>query len=268
VRELVCSPLNQPTRLLCLYLRYWADTTARRLVDPRPLSLRLWRRLDRAVFGGDAHSGYRPPFIMSSMTSNAPDNLPISTQPGSITIARHGQPDADRSTRLDWRGYEDWWDHIYQPASLVAGQQPPKDLVAVAGDANTIFASTLIRAIETAKAAAPGRDIIIDDCLIEAELPPPVWPGRFQAKTWGVFARCSWWMGNARGRECRADAELRAAAAVDLLTDAAKKGPVLACAHGWFNRMMRPPLKRSGWVCVYDGGDTYWSFRRYEYRSD
>jgi broad specificity phosphatase PhoE len=202
------------------------------------------------------------------MTLSTSDNLPNSTQPGSITIARHGQPDADRSTRLDWRGYEDWWDNTYQPASLVAGQQPPAALVAAANGANTIFASTLVRAIETAKAAAPGRDLVIDKRLIEAELPPPEWPGRFQAKTWGVFARCSWWLGHARGRESRAEAEVRAVAAVDLLTEAAKSGPVLACAHGWFNRMMRPPLKRAGWKCVEDGGDTYWSFRRYEYRSD
>ena len=28
---------------------------------------------------------------------------------GSIVIARHGQPHADRSVRIDQRGYRDWW---------------------------------------------------------------------------------------------------------------------------------------------------------------
>ena len=46
----------------------------------------------------------------------------------------------------------------------------------------------------------------------------------------------------------------------------AQSGPVLACAHGWFNRMMRPHLREAGWQCIRDGGDTYWSYRQYEYR--
>jgi hypothetical protein len=28
--------------------------------------------------------------------------------------------------------------------------------------------------------------------------------------------------------------------------------------------MLRPALQRRGWVCVRDGGDWYWSWRRYE----
>jgi hypothetical protein len=39
---------------------------------------------------------------------------------------------------------------------------------------------------------------------------------------------------------------------------------VVLCAHGWFNRMMRPVLKSQGWREVEDHGDRYWSYRRYE----
>ena len=195
--------------------------------------------------------------------------LPIMTQadrrPGSIFIARHGRPDANREAWLDWRGYEDWWDNLYQPASLVAGQTPPPDLVEAARTAHTVFASTLRRAIETAEAIAPERELVIDPVFVEAELPPPALPGRFMAKTWGVFARCSWGLGHARGRESRPDAEVRAGQAVERLTQAAADGPVVLCAHGWFNRMMRPHLKARDWRCVRDGGDTYWSWRQYEY---
>tara|TARA_R110000868_G_scaffold58183_5_gene179813 strand:- start:21225 stop:21827 length:603 start_codon:yes stop_codon:yes gene_type:complete len=192
--------------------------------------------------------------------------LPSPSQPGPITIARHGKPDADRSAVLDWRGYEVWWDGSYQPAGLVAGQTPPDILVTTAAAANIVFASTLQRAIETARAVAPGRELVIDACFVEAELPPPAMPGRFMAKTWGVFARCSWWMGFSRGRESRKDAEKRAALAALTLVEAARSGPVLLCAHGWFNRMMRPHMRALGWHCVRDGGDNYWSSRRYEYR--
>lgn len=188
-----------------------------------------------------------------------------SSGPGLITIARHGRPDANRELRMGWRGYEDWWDNTYQPASLAAGQSAPERLVQAAEDAHIVFASTLPRAIETAQAAAPGRELTVDACFVEAELPPPVMPGQFMAKTWGVFARCSWWMGNARGRESRLEAELRAVMAVATLIEAAQTGPVLACAHGWFNRMMRPHLREAGWRCVHNGGDSYWSCRQYRY---
>lgn len=187
-------------------------------------------------------------------------------RPGLITIARHGKPDANRETRLDWRGYEDWWDNTYQTAGLSEGQDAPARLKTAAAEAYTVFASTLRRSIETAEAAAPGRELMIDANFIEAELPPPAMPGIYMAKTWGVFARCSWWLGFARGRESRSEAEARAAMAVATLIDAAQEGPVLACAHGWFNRMMRPHLKAAGWHCIHDGGDTYWSCRQYEYR--
>jgi broad specificity phosphatase PhoE len=128
-----------------------------------------------------------------------------------------------------------------------------------------VFASTLPRAIRTAEAAAPDKDIVADPVFIEAPLPPPHVPGKRDADAWGVWARISWWMGNSHGEESRQGAELRAEAAAATLTARALRGEnVLLCAHGWFNRMMRPVLKAQGWRCVYDGGDAYWSWRRYE----
>ena len=65
--------------------------------------------------------------------------------------------------------------------------------------------------------------------------------------------------------ETRRQAEVRAEAAVATLTAQALRGQnVLLCAHGWFNRMMRPVLKAQGWREVEDLGDKYWSYRRYE----
>ncbi len=185
---------------------------------------------------------------------------------GRITVARHGQPDANREARMGWRGYIDWWDNIYQPASLVAGQSAPERLLQAAAEADTVFASTLPRAIETAQSAAPGRELVIDPVFVEAELPPPSLPGTYMAKTWGVFARCSWWFGFSRDRESRFEAEARAAMAAARLVEAAQSGNVVLCAHGWFNRMMRPHIKKAGWYPVHDGGDGYWSCRQYEYR--
>lgn len=183
-----------------------------------------------------------------------------------ITIARHGQPDLNRFVKLNWREYEDWWVQ-YDLAGLKPGQIPPESLKAEAAAAKTLFASTLRRAIETARAAAPDRDLVIDARFVEAPLPPPPMAGKFDARTWGVFARCSWWLGFHRGRESRQEAELRAEGVAEFLIEAAQSGPVVLFAHGWFNRMIRPHLKARGWRCVRDGGDWYWSWRRYELKN-
>lgn len=185
------------------------------------------------------------------------------TGPGYITIARHGEPDANRQERVDWKNYERWWDN-YDLAGLKAGQAAPESLIREVEGARVIYASTLRRAIETAETACLGRKFDVNSIFVEAPLPPPRMAGRFPARTWGVFARCSWWLGFSRGKESRSQAERRAEQAADLLVQAAQSGPVVLFAHGWFNRMLRPALKRRGWSCVRDGGDGYWSYRRYE----
>ncbi len=187
-------------------------------------------------------------------------------RPGSIVIARHGRPKGDRTVRVDWRGYEDWWAQ-YDRDGLAEGQTPPDNLIEAAREADVIFASTLTRAIETAQAVVGGKPITQDEIFIEAPLPPPrIW-GKRTPRVWGVWARASWWLGNARGQETRRESELRAeAAAATLMARALRGENVVLFAHGWFNRMMRPVLLRAGWKCVEDGKDGYWSFRRYEYR--
>ena len=39
---------------------------------------------------------------------------------------------------------------------------------------------------------------------------------------------------------------------------------IFVAGHGWFNRMLRPALKRRGFKCTEDHGDLHWSYRRYE----
>jgi len=130
-----------------------------------------------------------------------------------------------------------------------------------------IFSSNILRAIETAQAVANGRPIHQDPVFAEAPLPPPrIW-GQRRPRHWGVLARISWWLGVSFAEESRQQAEQRAEAAVATLTARALRGEtVILLAHGWFNRMMRPVLKRQGWVETENHGDDYWCFRRYERR--
>jgi len=202
------------------------------------------------------------------MTTMAPTETTLdrrlAARIGSITIVRHGRPDVDRGVRIDQHGYREWWAG-YDRADLHPDQFAPEALKTLGQQADIIFASTLPRAIRTAEAVAGGREIITDPVFIEAPLPPPPLWGRHSPSAWGVWARAAWWMGRHEGGESREQAELRAEAAVATLTSQALRGRnVVLCAHGWFNRMMRPVLRRQGWREVEDGGDGYWAFRRYE----
>lgn len=187
-------------------------------------------------------------------------------KPGWITLARHGKPALDRSQRIGWRDFVDWW-AAYDAGGLEPGQTPPASLCLAAAEADAIYASTLRRAVETAQAVADGRPFDQDPVFVEAPLPPPPLPGRYLPSTWGVFSRISWWCGASRDQESRRMAELRAeAAAATLLARALRGENVLVLGHGWFNRMLRPALRRHGFHCVADGGDGYWGMRRYERR--
>ncbi len=201
------------------------------------------------------------------MTTKAPNATLDRRSPawiGSIVIARHGRPHADRAVLIDREGYRAWWAG-YDRAGLYPGETPPAGLLAHANAADLIFASTLQRAIHTAQMVAGGRNIIKDCVFEEAALPPPPIGGKRRPGVWGVWARAAWLLGASDGLESRRQAELRAEAAVATLTAQALRGQnVLLCAHGWFNRMMRPVLARQGWREVENGGDAYWSYRRYE----
>ncbi|MGQ0531983.1 MAG: phosphoglycerate mutase family protein [Caulobacteraceae bacterium] len=183
---------------------------------------------------------------------------------GAIVIARHGKPHADRKVRVDHHGYRDWWAG-YDRAGLHPDEKPPEELLKLAEASDVIFASTLPRALHTAQMVAGGRQIISDPVFVEAPLPPPPIWGKRSPRAWGVWARVAWWMGRHEEGETRKEAEVRAEAAVATLTAQALRGQnVLLCAHGWFNRMMRPILRTQGWREVEDGGDSHWSYRRYE----
>lgn len=185
------------------------------------------------------------------------------TAPGWIVIARHGRPDCDRTVKLTWDQYIDWWS-AYDRTGLKAGQTPPNHLIEHGRNADVVFASTLPRAIRTAEAVAAGKPVVTDAVFVEAPLPPPPIPGTRSPRAWGVWARTAWWLGRAAGQESRQQAELRAEAAAATLTARALRGEnVLLCAHGWFNRMMRPVLKAQGWREVENRGDSHWSHRRY-----
>ena len=197
-----------------------------------------------------------------------PDTTSTGRKRGPIIISRHGRPALDRTAgpRLNWKEYRDWWER-YEIGPLADDQDAPDALKQVVADADTVFASARLRAQQTAAKAAPHLQALYDPVFNEAPLPPPLLPGvRYLPKTWNVLARAVWLNGHALDGESVKEARLRAASAAAKLDEASSEGKVYLAAHGWFNRMIRPEMKKLGWKCAFDGGDAYWSFRVYEFK--
>lgn len=197
-----------------------------------------------------------------------PETTSAAPARGPIIISRHGRPalNRDAGPKLAWTDYVDWWAK-YEAGPLEKGQAPPDRLMQIVKDADVVFASSRLRAQQTAAMALPHKPAGHDPVFNEAPLPPPKLKG-FKAlpKTWNVLARTAWLAGHHLGDETSAEARLRARIAALRLHEASAQGKVYLAAHGWFNRMLRPELRRLGWICVEDGGDRYWSYRVYQYR--
>ena len=202
-----------------------------------------------------------------SEPATPPVAVSASARPGAIILARHGEPALSRKCLISASQYRDWWAR-YEVGGLLAGQTPPAALVVAAQGAGAIYASTRLRARETAAAVAGEREVMVDALFIEAPLPPPKLPEWFRLppKYWGVVARFWWHVFNHHdGQETRLQAEARAEqAAQALIARAATGQDVLVFAHGYFNHMVGARLKADGWRLVHNQGFKYWSQRRYE----
>ena len=186
-----------------------------------------------------------------------------------LIICRHGKPALSKKVRLNWLGYKDWWAK-YDEGGLDKKQKIPKRVVKLARDADIVLSSTLIRAVESATLAAGRAPDEQWPELVEAALPPPNFGWYMTGpRQWGTIARISWWLGFSGGQETRREAEKRAELTAEKLTEVASDGKlVFVAAHGWYNRMLKQPLRRRGWTLVASFGDRHWCHRRYERLSD
>ncbi len=197
------------------------------------------------------------------------DQVLAQDKPGSsglITLARHGEPALSRKVCFNSAAYGQWW-ALYEEGGLKPGQAPPPALIETGRRAGTVIASTRRRSIETAQAVCEGRAFATDPLFIEAPLPPPPWPSwiRMKPSHLGFFARFWWWFfDHHAGQESRAQAEIRADQAADLLIELSADGQeVLVLAHGFFNWMIARALTKKGLSKLIDEGHGYWSVKRF-----
>lgn len=184
------------------------------------------------------------------------------TELGSISLARHGKPTVRRRGWSGFGGFNVWW-AAYEESGLNPKSKPPQNLKDVAVEAEVLYVSPKPRARETMAAVAGTREAEVMDLFLEAPLPAPPLPLYFPISVWWVLARLYWWIGFHGHFENRKDTDARALSAADHLIEAARRGDVLVCAHGWFNRMIGRELKARGWRLDYNGGDGYWGWRKY-----
>ncbi|WP_333611618.1 histidine phosphatase family protein [Brevundimonas bullata] len=206
---------------------------------------------------------------VASTPSEAPSAAQATPALGAIILARHGEPALSRKCLITSDEYRDWWGR-YEVGGLRAGQTPPQTLLSAAEGAGAIYASSRLRAQETARAVARDREVLVDALFIEAPLPPPHFPSwiKLSPRYWGVISRFWWHVFNHHeGQETRAEAEVRADQAARILIARASEGQdVLVLAHGYFNHMVGQKLKFHGWHLAENQGFKYWSQRRFEKR--
>jgi broad specificity phosphatase PhoE len=204
--------------------------------------------------------------MAGALTAEAPATS-ARPRPGTITLARHGEPALSRKVKLSAEEYRDFWAR-YEIGGLLPGQTPPTMLAGFVDQCSVLVASTRLRAIESAQALAKGRSFAQEALLVEAPLPPPPLPAwvRLSPKLWGFFSRVWWWFFNHHaGGESRAEAEVRADAAAAKLADLATSGEdVVVLAHGFFNVLIGRALRKRGWRMTLREGYKYWSTRRFE----
>lgn len=188
-------------------------------------------------------------------------------RPGTITLARHGEPAISRKVRLSSREYREFWAR-YETMGLLPGQAPPTHLVGFVEGCDVLISSTRLRAVESAQAVARGRNFVREELLIEAPLPPPRWPSwiKLSPRIWGFLARFHWWFFNHhQGEETRRQSEARADQAAARLEAMADSGQnVVVLAHGFFNILIGRALLKRGWRRTLREGYKYWSTRRFE----
>jgi len=184
-----------------------------------------------------------------------------------ITLVRHGPSAVASSARIGASAFRQFIE-AEDNAGIVAAPAPPPSLRADAAAAGVLVSSNLRRAIESARALAPTRDIVMDAIFREAPVPTDLWgPVRLRPTQWGVVARILWYLGWSGGVEALAEVKERAGVGAARLAELAHAhGSVMLVAHGIINLGLARELRRHGWSGPRVPGFGHWASTRYRYK--
>lgn len=171
-----------------------------------------------------------------------------------VLLIRHGRSShvhegwLDRETFLRWR-------EAYEAAGI--DDAPPENVRDLVANSMLVAASDSRRAIESAKALAPDREVVTSDLFRELELHPPSL-GRLVLPMWGwLIAFIFRWVAGG-GRMSAAERER-----VDQAAEWIEQQPhdsIAIVTHGTFRRALAPALIARGWRKVeFARGHRHWS---------
>lgn len=166
-----------------------------------------------------------------------------------IVLVRHGRSGHEHS---GWMNREQFlrWREAYEAAGINPNDLPPQDLCVAAKETGVLVASVTRRAVDSAKALAPGREILTSELLVELELlPPALGPVRLPLIGWALTFGGRWLVRTLLRRpQFSSDEQQRLQAASAWLIQLAEKhGSVMAVTHASLRSALREELVRAGW---------------------
>jgi broad specificity phosphatase PhoE len=182
-----------------------------------------------------------------------------------IVLIRHGQPAIDPAPQTSHHGFRDYID-AYEASGLDPASAPPEELQDLIGEIEAVFTSGRKRAHESARALAPGAELIADPLFAEAPLAsPPIPLLRMKVTKWAVVSRVLWYVGFNPRIENYRHARRRAGRAADILIAKARAdGTAALVAHGYFNYLIGVMLRRRGFTQTGSHKARYWNAVVYE----
>ena len=186
-------------------------------------------------------------------------------KPIRIVLIRHGQPAIDPAPRTGHGGFRDYID-AYEASGLDPASAPPGELQDLVRELSEVFTSGRKRADESAKALAPGAELIADPLFAEAPLASPRIPLlRMKVTKWAVVSRIFWYAGFSPKIENYRRARRRAREAATILIEKARKdGAAALVAHGYFNYLIGGVLRHRGFTQTGSHRARYWNAVVYE----
>jgi broad specificity phosphatase PhoE len=189
---------------------------------------------------------------------------PIQFYPGDqvqqIILIRHGEPMLDKKSARSRKAMKQYI-YAYDTARVHAFEKSP--VYFKSGEIDTIYASPIVRASDTAKKLFGNQFVIMEDSVFR-EFERTVFPLpmiHLRPKTWGVLSRIPWIIGlQSRNVEGFSHAKRRARRDVLFLEQKAQEnGRAVLVAHGFLNRYLKKYLIKNGWQLSHDGGKDYLS---------
>lgn len=191
-------------------------------------------------------------------------NAGLASSTPKIILVRHGRSGHVQSGWMTRAGFLAWRE-AYEAAGVDAADVPPSSLRTAAEASAVLASSSARRASDSARALAPGREVLVSPLLNELELlPPQLGNIRLPLPGWALTFMLRWLSGNL---ETPREKERVRVAAAWLRELALSHGSVVAVTHASFRAALARELVRNGWRCdVPKRRSAHWSAWSFESR--